>query len=105
MILTESDLGYGSQTARNSKTTLDLTQCLHTLLLLAHLYVAKLDNECTFVIFKLKFKKWCLPSGEERQDKALRTLACVVWQFWLGVLSNKGEQGQRNRKEIGAGAT
>ena len=32
-------------------------------------------------------------------------LACVAWRFWLGVLSNKGGQGQRNREEIGAGAT
>lgn len=41
----ESDLGYGSQTARNSKTVLDPSQCLHTLLLSAHLYLAKRDNE------------------------------------------------------------
>lgn len=41
----ESDLGYGSQTARNSKTVLDPSQFLHTLLLSAHLYLAKLDNE------------------------------------------------------------
>ena len=32
-------------------------------------------------------------------------VACVAWRFWLGALSNKGGQGQRNREEIGAGAT
>ena len=32
-------------------------------------------------------------------------LACVAWRFWLGALSNKGGRGQRNRDEIGAGAT
>ena len=32
-------------------------------------------------------------------------LACVAWRFWLGALSNKGGRGQRNREEIGAGAT
>ena len=32
-------------------------------------------------------------------------LACVAWQFWLGVLSNKGGWGQRNCGEIGEGAT
>ena len=32
-------------------------------------------------------------------------LACVAWRFWLGELSNKGGRGQRNREEIGAGAT
>ena len=32
-------------------------------------------------------------------------LACVAWRFWLGALSNKGVQGQRNREEIGAEAT
>ena len=32
-------------------------------------------------------------------------IACVAWRFWLGVLSNKGGRGQRNREEIGAGAT
>ena len=30
-------------------------------------------------------------------------VACVAWRFWL--LSNKGGRGQRNREEIGAGAT
>ena len=30
-------------------------------------------------------------------------VACVAWRFWL--LSNKGGRGQKNRKEIGAGAT
>ena len=30
-------------------------------------------------------------------------LACVAWRFWL--LSNKGGRGQKNREEIGAGAT
>ena len=34
-----------------------------------------------------------------------RTIACVAWRFWLGALSNKGGRGQRNREEIGAGAT
>ena len=33
------------------------------------------------------------------------SLACVAWRFWLGALSNKGGRGQRNREEIGAGAT
>ena len=32
-------------------------------------------------------------------------VACVAWRFWSGALSNKGGRGQRNRKEIGAGAT
>ena len=32
-------------------------------------------------------------------------LACVAWRFWLGELSDKGGRGQRNREEIGAGAT
>ena len=32
-------------------------------------------------------------------------VACVAWRFWLGALSNKGGRGQRNREEIGAGAT
>ena len=31
-------------------------------------------------------------------------IACVAWRFWLGVLSNEGGRGQRNRKEIGAGS-
>ena len=35
----------------------------------------------------------------------LNSLACVAWRFWLGELSNKGGRGQRNREEIGAGAT
>ena len=30
-------------------------------------------------------------------------LAYVAWRFWL--LSNKGGRGQKNREEIGAGAT
>ena len=30
-------------------------------------------------------------------------VACVAWRFWL--LSNKGGRGQKNREEIGAGAT
>ena len=30
-------------------------------------------------------------------------LACVAWRFWF--LSNKGGRGQKNREEIGAGAT
>ena len=34
-----------------------------------------------------------------------QTVACVAWRFWLGAHSNNGGQGQRNRKEIGAGAT
>ena len=32
-------------------------------------------------------------------------LACIAWQFWLGALSNRRGRGQRNREEIGAGAT
>ena len=32
-------------------------------------------------------------------------LACVAWRFWLGELSDKGGRGQKNREEIGAGAT
>ena len=49
---------------------------------------------------------------EKRQGmklcSGLRTicdLACVAWRFWLGALSNKGGLGQRNREEIGVGAT
>ena len=34
-----------------------------------------------------------------------KRIACVAWRFWLGALSNKGGRGQRNREEIGAGAT
>ena len=34
-----------------------------------------------------------------------RRVACVAWRFWLGELSNKGGRGQRNREELGAGAT
>lgn len=64
----ESDLGYGSQTARNSKTVLDPSQCLHTLLLSAHLYLAKLDNEMHIRDILTQIIKWCLPSGEERQS-------------------------------------
>ena len=37
--------------------------------------------------------------------QAVFYLACVAWRFWLGVQSNKGVRGQRNREEIGAGAT
>ena len=33
----------------------------------------------------------------------LSLIACVAWRFWL--LSNKGGRGQKNREEIGAGAT
>ena len=32
-------------------------------------------------------------------------VACVAWWFWLSAQSNKGRWGQRNCKEIGAGAT
>ena len=32
-------------------------------------------------------------------------IACVAWLFCLGALSNKGGGGQRNREEIGTGAT
>ena len=32
-------------------------------------------------------------------------VACVAWLFCLGALSNKGGGGQRNREEIGVGAT
>ena len=32
-------------------------------------------------------------------------VACVAWWFWLDAQSNKGRRGQRNRKEIGVGAT
>ena len=32
-------------------------------------------------------------------------VACVAWRFWLGALNKKGGQGQRNREEIGAGAS
>ena len=41
--------------------------------------------------------KWCQLSNN--------AVACVAWRFWLGALSNKGRQGQRNCEEIGAGAT
>ena len=40
-----------------------------------------------------------------RKLYSLRSIACVAWRFWLGELSNKGGRGQRNREEIGAGAT
>ena len=32
-------------------------------------------------------------------------IADVARRFWLGALSNKGRRGQRNREELGAGAT
>ena len=32
-------------------------------------------------------------------------IARVTWRFWLGALSNIGRRGQRNREEIGAGAS
>ena len=32
-------------------------------------------------------------------------VAYVAWRFWLGALNKKGGQGQRNREEIGAGAS
>ena len=31
-------------------------------------------------------------------------IACVAWPFSLGVLSNEGGRGQRNREEIRAGS-
>ena len=31
----------------------------------------------------------------------LIAIACVAWRFWLGVVSNIGGRGQRNREEIG----
>ena len=37
--------------------------------------------------------------------KVARGVACVAGRFWLGAVSNKGGRGQRNREEIGAGAT
>ena len=44
--------------------------------------------------------------SERRQREEIAwELACVAWRFWLGALSNKGGRGQRNREEIGAGAT
>ena len=41
----------------------------------------------------------------KRRPQVSTHIACVAWRFWLGVLSNKGGRGQRNREEIGAGAT
>ena len=32
-------------------------------------------------------------------------IAWVALRFWLGAQGNKGGRGQRNREEIGAGAT
>ena len=32
-------------------------------------------------------------------------LACVAWRFWFCAQSNNGGRGQRNREEIGTGAT
>ena len=43
--------------------------------------------------------------GVESAHSATEVIACVAWRFWLGALSNKGGRGQRNREEIGAGAT
>ena len=40
---------------------------------------------------------------ESFAEKKSFDVACVVWRFWLGVQSNKGGRGQRNREEIGAG--
>ena len=40
-----------------------------------------------------------------RNAPTVASVACVAWRFWLGALSNKGVQGQRNREEIGAEAT
>ena len=42
---------------------------------------------------------WCLVTAGE----CYLQVACVAWRFWL--LSNKGGRGQKNREEIGAGAT
>ena len=47
-----------------------------------------------------------------REDKfraylreTVSSLYTSLRQFWLGALSNEGGRGQRNREEIGAGAT
>ena len=42
-------------------------------------------------------------SRDSEELKGVLHLACVAWRFWL--LSNKGGRGQKNREEIGAGAT
>ena len=41
----------------------------------------------------------------DQNSQLVKLLACVAWRFWLGAQSNKGGRGQRNREEIGAGAT
>ena len=38
-------------------------------------------------------------------NKYVACVASGAWRFWLGALSNKGGREQRNREEIGAGAT
>ena len=43
--------------------------------------------------------------SETKGPKTFYEIACVAWRFWLGELSNKVGRGQRNREEIGAGAT
>ena len=56
-------------------------------------------------------KRWKRGEGEGKEGNACRqtprfwkpAFACVAWRFWL--LSNKGGRGQKNREEIGAGAT
>lgn len=43
-----------------------------------------------------RFPFTLLPSP--RAPLALPCLACVRWRFWLGVQTNKGGRGQRNRE-------
>ena len=51
-------------------------------------------------------RRECFSSGPQVSViTSFHCIACVAWRFWLGALSGIGGQGQRNREEIGAGAT
>ena len=58
------------------------------------------------LLLKKKAVSICVIIPQNRKVKTNSTshrLACVAWRFWLGALIKAG--GQRNREEIGAGAT
>ena len=68
------------------------------------------DHTRTYSIAKAMFRNQNYNTGQLRYfDKNLsrtsKQVACVAWRFWSGALSNKGLRGQRNREEIGEGAT
>ena len=58
----------------------------------------KISNRQRVKLAQDCYSEWgVIPSGVPQG------IACVAWRFWL--LSNKGGRGQKNREEIGAGAT